>query len=614
SVTNTTVQRNTVLDCNGAGILVDHTMSSAGNQIKNNVLFNNDLQLAISDYSNNNGASAMAPYFVANYNDVYSGNVMYSLTKDQLCMRQTDSYSAQPVDFGTFSNNKYYDPYNEMSIQIIVPALGDPHFYALERWKSALGEDAGSTRSPLRLNAFSTGQELSGNLVQNGNFTTTVNGWTGWPYNAQVTRVTDHLDNGALKAYLPDNSQYNSFGLRNPDLFPVVNSAWYRVRCSLQSNVPGDLMVALKGQSQITNANVIWQRQVPFDSERRDLEMYFQSNLSDQSQVQFTNKWTEPMYYLDNVEVTKVTVQALDPADRNKILVNEQDTPQNFTVPDGCWKGMDDAFVGSTVTVPGHSSAVIYKVDGTDCGPATPSGSIRVKVYLGGALDDGATLMRQDLLTAGLIPNSEPYTGIGYVVENSGATVAPALMQITGAHAIVDWVLLEIRQNNPSNTVAGRRACLVRRDGTVVTPDGSDLITFNASAIGRFVSVRHRNHLGAMCTTLLSGNGQLVDLSLSTTPTYGTQGEKTINGRMALWPGNVDVDTAVKYTGSANDRDGILSTTGGAVSTIVVYGYLDGDVNLDGMVSYTGAHNDRDAVLTTIGGIVTTNTRVEQLP
>jgi hypothetical protein len=422
------------------------------------------------------------------------------------------------------------------------------------------------------------------------------------------------LDSGALKAYLPDNSQYNSFTLHNPSLFPVQNDGWYRVRCSLQSDVPGTLLIGMKGQSQFTNPYTIWQRQVPFDSERRDLEVYFQSNLSDQGQVQFTNQWTEPMYYLDNVEVTRVTVQALDPAERNKIFVNDQDSPQVVTLPDGCWKGMDDAFLGSTVTVPPRSSVIAYKVDDADCGSSAPGGSIRVKMFLGGALDNGDPLMRQDLLTAGLIPDTEPYTGLGYLVENDGATVAPALLQITGEHAVVDWVLLEIRQDNPTNSVAGRRACLLLRDGTVVTPDGSDLITFNATAIGRFVSVRHRNHLGAMCTTLLSGHGQLVDFTSPSTPTFGVDAEKNIDNRMALWPGNVDIDASVKYTGAANDRDGILSATGGTVPTNVVHGYLDGDVNLDGAVSYSGANNDRDAVLTTIGGAVTTATRTEQLP
>jgi hypothetical protein len=615
SVKNTIVRRNTVMNCVETGIHVDHTMVTTGLQVKDNVLFNNGVQLTVSDYSNGTGEGATPPYYVPNYNDVYSGNVMYCLSKDQLCMVQYNCHSGTPVDFGTYSGNRYYNPYNEMSIEVINFVAGAPRFYALERWQTEKGEDAGSTRSPLRLNAFSTLQELSGNLVQNGDFASNVSGWTGWPDNAQVTRVTDHLDNGALKAYLPDNSQYPNFTLHNPDLFPLQNNAWYRVRCSVQSGAQGDVTVGVKGQSQFQVPDVIWQRQVPFDGERRDLEMYFQSTLGDQAQVQFTNQWTEPMYYLDNVQVNKVTVQPIDPAERNRIFVNDQSSPQTFDLPQGCWKGMDDAFLNGSITVQPYSSAIAYKVEGTDCGGSgTPSGSIRMKVYLGGALDDGVSSMRADLRAAGLVPTTEPYTALGYVLENAGVTVDPAVMQVTGAHAVVDWVVLELRHDNATNTVAGRRAALVCRDGTVITPDGSDLLTFNGTAQGKVVSVRHRNHLGALCTTILDGNGQLVDLTLPSTPTYGTDAQKNINGRMALWPGNVDIDTMVKYTGVANDRDEILSTTGGAVSTNIVSGYLDGDVNLNGIVSYTGAHNDRDAVLTTIGGAVVTASRVEQLP
>ena len=114
------------------------------------------------------------------------------------------------MDFGTYTNNRYFNPYNEMSIKVINFVSGSPRYYALERWRTEKNEDAGSTRSPLRLPDHVTIQELSDNLVQNGNFTSNVNGWTGWPDNAQVSRVTDHLDNGSLKAYLPNNNQYLS--------------------------------------------------------------------------------------------------------------------------------------------------------------------------------------------------------------------------------------------------------------------------------------------------------------------------------------------------------------------------------------------------------------------
>ncbi|MCO5274613.1 MAG: right-handed parallel beta-helix repeat-containing protein [Flavobacteriales bacterium] len=374
SIKNTTVQRNTVYNCPQYGMYVDHTMVTTGVQVKDNTFFNNGTgfaagaQLAMADYSNAIGAGATAPYHVPAYNDVYSGNVMYSLTKDQPCMLQYHCYSATPVVYGSFANNRYFNPYNELSIKTTNFIDGyQNRAFTLERWQAEKATDAGSTRSPLRLSAYSTVQELGSNLVANGQFTNNVNGWTGWPTNAQVSHVTNRLDNGALKANLPNNSMYPNFTLENPDHFPIQDNAWYRVRCSLQSDVHGKLTVGVKGEASIGNPYTTWQWDVPFSSERRDLEMYFQSNVNDQAWILFSNPWTDPYYFLDNVEVTRVQVQPLDPLERHKLFVNDQATAQSFPLPEGCWKDLDGNLLNGSIPVPPYSSKVVYLDDGPEC-------------------------------------------------------------------------------------------------------------------------------------------------------------------------------------------------------------------------------------------------------
>lgn len=612
-IKNTKALRNTVYNCPQTGINVDHTMLTSGLQIKDNILFNNGVQLTISDYSNGTGTGATPPYYVANYNDVYSGNKMYCLTKDQLCMLQYHTHGAQPVDFGTFSNNNYFNPYNELTIKVINFLVGDPRYYTLERWMIEKGEDAGSTRSPQRLAPYATTQEVGPQLVINGTFASNVTGWTGWPNNAQVTRVTNRLDNGALKAFLPDNSQYPSFTLHNPDLFAIQNQQWYRVRMSLQSDGIGDLMSAVKGQTQFSGPLTMWQWRVPFDGERRDLEMYFQANMTDQAQVQFENQWTDPQYYLDNVTIQKVNVQALDPAQRHKIFVNDQANSQTFSLPSGCWSGLDGNLFNGSVDVPAYSSVVAYLVEGSGCN-VVPTSGIKVKVALGGAMDYATGNMRDALRANGLLPDAEPYSGSGFVLANAGATIAPAVKQVTGNQAVVDWVVVELRADASSPNITESRAALLRRNGTVVDPAGNELISFTTPVAGKFLSIRHRNHLGVLCNTAIAGSGALTDFTLPGTATYGTNAQHNTDGFLALWPGNANADRKVKYTGSSNDRDGILAITGGAVPTSIVTGYLDEDVNLDGVVSYTGANNDRDAVLVAVGGTQATATRSEQLP
>ena len=106
-------------------------------------------------------------------------------------------------------------------------------------------------------------------------------------------------------------------------------------------------------------------------------------------------------------------------------------------------------------------------------------------------------------------------------------------------------------------------------------------------------------------------------LRASATATYGTDARKTVNGQMVMWAGNVFRDGAVsvlKYIGTSNDRDPILTALGGSTPTAIASGYMREDVNMTGQVKYTGAANDRDPILVNIGGTVPTNTRSEQLP
>lgn len=366
---NVICRRNTVANLPGAGINVDHNMNSAGYQIRNNVLFNNIVGLSISDYSNSNGPNAVYPYYVANYNDVYDNNTVYGLGKDQICVRFYNCYSAQPTDFGTFTNNHYFNPYNELSIFLFSFQAGQRYF-TLERWQSERGEETGSSRSPLHLSEYGTVAELSANLVPNGGFPNNVTGWTAWPSNAQITHDVAHLDNGCLKAYIPDNTVYPTLSLRNPDWFSVENGQWYRMDYSLQSNVNGQVIIGLKGQSQQSNPYTICEQQVAFSTERRDMQLYFHATMTDQAQLLLVSQYTDPTYFLDNIQLHKVSVQALDPLEKQMILVNDQSTDQNFDLT-GCWSDVNGVLYSGTVTIAPYRSLVLVKEDDLLCSLST---------------------------------------------------------------------------------------------------------------------------------------------------------------------------------------------------------------------------------------------------
>ena len=611
-IQNTIVRRNTV--SNGtSGIHVDHTMVSTNNQVKDNILFNNTYQLSISDYSNYNGPGAAWPYYMPSYNTVYSGNQMYSLKADQRCMYILNCYQQGNVDYGTFTNNKLYNPYNEFSIYSQNLSAGNFKEYTLERYRAERNEEAGSTRSPLRSTMYNTVSELSSNLILNGSFSSNASGWAAWPANSQLSRDDGFLDNGSLKVALPNSSQSSTLYMTGQDQFSMQNGQWYRMRMSVQSNMYGVIETGVKTVSQLGTPAYVHVKNIPFDGERRDLELYFHSNTSEQSVAAFANNITDNTYWLDNVELHRVTVQPRVPAQEHVLLINEQATAQSFPLPTGCWSDMNGTMLSGDQSVAPYSSKIIYQVPGSGCNNPVAS-SVGAKVLLGGAVVGTTGLMRESLRQQGLIPSTEPYTAMGFTLENTNAALTASLLNTSGAQSIVDWVLIELRNNDATNTVAARRAALVRSNGEVVSTTGSAQINFNVSTVGKRLVILHRNHLAAMANTPIATNGQIVDLTQSSTPLYGTNAMMTIGTKRALWPGDVTTNGTVQYTGAGNDRDKVLLEIGSYVSTNTVQGYSRTDVNLNGTTSYTGVDNDRDIILSVIGGTVATNVRSAQLP
>ena len=68
---------------------------------------------------------------------------------------------------------------------------------------------------------------------------------------------------------------------------------------------------------------------------------------------------------------------------------------------------------------------------------------VQPRIWLDGAYEQGANLMRDDLRVAGMIPSTEPYSAI--YGGPGGETVAPSVLAVTGNNAIVDWVRVELR-------------------------------------------------------------------------------------------------------------------------------------------------------------------------
>jgi hypothetical protein len=223
--------------------------------------------------------------------------------------------------------------------------------------------------------------------------------------------------------------------------------------------------------------------------------------------------------------------------------------------------------------------------------------------------------MHDSLRSLGLIPLTEPYTGPPFnylpIGESAGETILSNVLLDYGAHSIVDWVLLEIRDaGNPSTLIANKRA-LLQRDGDIVSTDGVSPVEFNSLAPGSYkVSVKHRNHLGVM--TLLPINFDpcsiaLVDFSnpnnLFSDPLILNTPSRSVGSFFALWSGDARSNKNVKFNGILNDKDAILASLGGNlfINNTLYNIYRAEDVNLDGKIRYNGMDNDRIVILNSVG-------------
>ncbi|MBK8338914.1 MAG: S8 family serine peptidase [Flavobacteriales bacterium] len=228
------------------------------------------------------------------------------------------------------------------------------------------------------------------------------------------------------------------------------------------------------------------------------------------------------------------------------------------------------------------------------------------RIILEGPYDSGPQLMRDDLRSQGLVPAAEPYTALGYTYLNGGGeTTTPAVLAVTGSNAIVDWVIVELRTNLAPTTIMYSRAALLQRDGEVVDMDGFSPVRCNVVPGLYHISFRHRNHLGFCASDQWNLNLQnitVADFTGTVNNVFGTNARKDLSGKMGMWAGDVTFNNQLKYAGSANDRDPILTAIGGAVPTNTVSGYLGADINMNGQVKYAGSANDRDILLQNIGG------------
>lgn len=226
---------------------------------------------------------------------------------------------------------------------------------------------------------------------------------------------------------------------------------------------------------------------------------------------------------------------------------------------------------------------------------------VNAKVFLQGAYDESGSLMVDELRDLDYIPELEPYTSLGYIHVGGGEEeLHPLVLISSGENAIVDWMVIEIRDKDDPTIVLATQSVLLQRDGDLVSKDGVGIIQFPfVDPDDYYIAVHHRNHVGVMTADPVTLTGDetssFVDFSNPLSETYGTNGQKEISGVMVMWGGNAKADdNYVRATPRLFPLPPIASDITYILDEILIGdpsstydGYHTGDVNMDGFVRMT---------------------------
>jgi len=199
-----------------------------------------------------------------------------------------------------------------------------------------------------------------------------------------------------------------------------------------------------------------------------------------------------------------------------------------------------------------------------------------LKVNLEGCYSNGS--MTTLLNSTGMLPMSQPYK------------VAP--WNYTGSERvydmpadIVDWVLVELRTDTAANTTVGRRAALLKSDGSIVDLDGASQVLFRRITPGNYyIVIRHRNHLSIMSASPISlnfTNSTVYDFRSAQTQAFGTNAMQDLGGGVF---GMIAADANSDGTINATDLNAFWIPQNG---TPYNYQTKTSDFNLDATINAT---------------------------
>lgn len=221
------------------------------------------------------------------------------------------------------------------------------------------------------------------------------------------------------------------------------------------------------------------------------------------------------------------------------------------------------------------------------------------------AADEMVWMMNDDLRSENLIPLDQPFTNLPNFNHNGIERVSQDVLDNEGINAVIDWVLIEIRDPNAPQEILRTQAALIQRDGDVVNTDGVSPVKIDAKPGKYHIALKHRNHLGVMTAEAVQLDAlgiANIDFTSPETLCYGENACATLGDVKALWSGSIKGDGQIIFQGTANGVNEIFfdvlthPENTEAQINFIINEYTNSDADMNCQTIYQGINNDPNAI------------------
>lgn len=196
---------------------------------------------------------------------------------------------------------------------------------------------------------------------------------------------------------------------------------------------------------------------------------------------------------------------------------------------------------------------------------------VKIKLFLEGNYDYEQQEMNTNLTDNNLLPIEQPFNNSPFFYDGS-ETIEDLPDQV------VDWVLLQLRDENDMTTVLDQKAVLVKKNGLLIDIEGNEELLFNNLPVGNYyIAIFHRSHLPIVSQIphLFNDSAPLYDFTSSESAAMGTAQQKVKQNVSMMNVGDFDGN------GVINSQDFNLWKQNSAAINV----YLPADADGNGIIN-----------------------------